>query len=102
MNGTKHPHPRPPQRGSSILKASMRHTFNGTRLRKWIHNGRRVGRPRMNWAEETVKELWDDIKKKMPGLIKYMAFDDSNELIMDIIKEHAKRNTKGTPINNIP
>jgi hypothetical protein len=77
-------------------------TFNGTRLRKWIHNGRRVGRPRMNWAEETVKELWDDIKKEMPGLLKYMAFDDSNQLIMDIIKEHAKRNTKGTPINYIP
>ena len=77
-------------------------TFNGTRLRKWIHNGRGVGRPRMNWAEETVKELWDDIKKEMPGLLKYMAFDDSNQLIMDIIKEHAKRNTKGTPINYIP
>ena len=30
-------------------------TFNGSRLRKWIHNGRRVGRPRMNWSEETVK-----------------------------------------------
>jgi len=76
-------------------------TFNGNRLRKWIHNGRRVGRPRMNWAEETVKELWDDIKKEMTGLIRFMAFDDSNELIMDIIKEHAKKNTKGTPLNNI-
>ena len=55
----------------------------------------------MNWAEETVKELWDDIKKEMTGLIRFMAFDDSNELIMDIIKEHAKKNTKGTPLNNI-
>ena len=55
----------------------------------------------MNWAEETVKELWDEIKKEMTGLIRFMAFDDSNDLIMDIIKEHAKRNTKGTPIDNI-
>ena len=76
-------------------------TFNGNRLRKWIHNGRRVGRPRMNWAEEAVKELWDHIKKEMTGLIRYMAFDDSNELIMDIIKEHARKNTKDTPPNNI-
>jgi hypothetical protein len=76
-------------------------TFNGERLRKWIHNGRRVGRPRMNWAEETVKELWDHIKKDMTGLTRFMAFDDSNELIMDIIKEHAKKATKDTPVNNI-
>ena len=76
-------------------------TFNGNKFRKCIHNGRRVGRPRMNWAEETVKELWDHIKKEMTGLIRYMAFDDSNELIMDIIKEHAKRSTKDTPPNNI-
>ena len=76
-------------------------TVNGNRLRKWIHNGRRVGRPRMNWAEEAVKELWDHTKKETTGLIRFMAFDDSNEFIMDIIKEHAKKNTKGTPSSNI-
>ena len=76
-------------------------TFDGSRLRKWIHNGRRVGRPRMNWAEETVKELWDNIKKEMTGLIRFMAFDDSNDLIMDIIKEYAKKNTKSIPLNHI-
>ena len=76
-------------------------TFNGNRLRKWIHNGRRVGRPRMNGAEEIVKEPWDHIKKEMTGLIRYMAFDDSNELIMDIIKEHSNKSTKNTPPSNI-
>ena len=76
-------------------------TFNGNRLRKWIHNGRRVGRPRMNWAEEAVKELWDHIKKEMTGLIRYMAFDDSNGVMMDIIKEHAERATKDTPPNDV-
>ena len=55
----------------------------------------------MNWAEETVKELQDHIKKEMTGLIRYMAFDDSNEMIMDIIKEHAERITKDTQTNNI-
>ena len=76
-------------------------TFNGNRLRKWIHNGRRVGRPRMNWAEEAVKELWDHIKREMTGLLRFMAFDDSNDIIMEIIKEHAKKNTKDTPPANI-
>ena len=76
-------------------------TFNGNRFRKWIHNGRRVGRLRMNSAEETVKELWDHIKKEMTGLIRYMAFDDSNDLIMDIIKGHAKKAIKDTPPANI-
>ena len=76
-------------------------TFNGNRLRKWIHNGRRVGRPRMNWAEETVKELWDHIKREMTGLIRFMAFDDSNDIIMDIIKEHAKKTIRDTPPANI-
>ena len=54
-------------------------TFNGNKFRKWIHNGRRVGRPRMNWAEETVKELWDHIKREMTGLLRFMEFDDSND-----------------------
>ena len=55
----------------------------------------------MNWAEETVKELWDHIKREMTGLIRFMAFDDSNDLMMDIIKEHAKKTTKDTSPANI-
>ena len=55
----------------------------------------------MTWAEEAVKELRDHIKKEMTGLIRYMASDDSNEFIMDIIKEHARKNAKDTPPNNI-
>ena len=55
----------------------------------------------MNWTEETVKELWDNIKKEMTGLIRFMAFDDSNDLIMDIIKEYAKKNTKSIPSSHI-
>ena len=76
-------------------------TFNGKRLRKWVHNGRRVGRPRMNWAEETIKEVWAYIKKDMAGL-KYMASDDTNNTIMERIKEHAKTETKEVQPNNIP
>ena len=38
-------------------------TFDGSRLRKWIYPRRRVGRPRTNWTEETVKEIWDHLKK---------------------------------------
>ena len=46
-------------------------------------------------------KTWDHIKKDMTGLTRFMAFDDSNPLIMDIIKEHAKKPTKDTPVNNI-
>ena len=76
-------------------------TFNGNRFRKWIHNGRRAGRPRMNWAEATVKELWDHSKREMAGLRRFMAFDDSSDLVMDIIREHAKKVNKDTPPANI-
>ena len=55
----------------------------------------------MNWEKESVKELWDHIKKEMTGLIRFMAFDDSNDIKMDIIKEYARKNTKSTPSKHI-
>ena len=66
-------------------------TFINQKLRKWIHHGRRVGRPRLNWAEETIKELWDYLKKDTDRF-KYTAFDDSNEEIMETLKTYAAQN----------
>ena len=60
----------------------------GKNLRKWTHSNRRVGRPRMNWTEETVKEIWDHIKKN-DQRYKYTAFDDNNEEIMGKIRTYA-------------
>ena len=37
--------------------------FENGKFRKWIHTNRRVGRPRMNWTEETIKEIWDIVKR---------------------------------------
>ena len=73
------------QEGSAIHKVS----FSGNKLRKWIHRNRRVGRPRLNWTEETIKELWDTIKKKDPAF-RFQAFDGDNETIINKIKRYAE------------
>ena len=39
------------QENTSIYNVS----FENGQFRKWIHTNRRVGRPRMNWTEETIK-----------------------------------------------
>ena len=70
--------------GSPIHKVS----FRGDNLGKWIHRNRRVGRPRMNWTEETVKEIWDYIKQDSDRY-KYTAFNQDNTEIINLIKEYA-------------
>ena len=47
------------QENTSIHKVS----FENNKIRKWIHDKRRVGRPRANWTEETIREIWDAVKK---------------------------------------
>ena len=68
---------------SSIYKVS----FASNTLRKWVHPNRRVGRPRMNWTEETVKEIWDHLKKDH-DTHRYTAFDGNNEDIINSIKAY--------------
>ena len=43
---------------------------------------------------DNIQALWNHIEKEMTGLARFMAFDDSNDLIMDIIEEHAKLQLK--------
>ena len=69
---------------SEIYKIS----FQGDTLRKWIHNKRRAGRPRQNWTEETVREIWDHIKKDNQQY-RFTAFDGENEDIIELIRKHA-------------
>jgi len=63
-------------------------TFNGSKLRKWIHPNRRVGRPRMNWTEETVREVWDHLKKDTERY-RFTAFNEDNEEIMETLRNYA-------------
>ena len=70
--------------GTPIYKVS----FAGGKLRKRIHPHRRVGRPRMNWTEETIREIWDHLIKDNPRF-KYTAFDDNNDEHMEHIKAQA-------------
>ena len=73
---------------SAIHKIS----FNGPKLKKWVHPNRRVGRPRLSWTEETVREIWEYIKS-IDERYKYKAFDEDSEEVINRIKEYA--NTEG-------
>jgi len=64
-------------------------TFKDRTYQKWIHRNRRVGQPRKNWTEETIKDIWLDIKAKHTSF-RYTEFDPKNENKVKAVKEHAK------------
>ena len=70
---------------SEIYKVS----FQGSKLRKWVHNKRRAGRPRLSWTEETAKEIWDYIKKYNPGY-RLTAFNGEKEDIIELIRTYTR------------
>ena len=72
------------KKGSPIYKV----TFDGNKLRKWVHPNRRVGRPRMNWTEETIREIWDHLQID-DERYKYVAFDANNEEHIQHIQRNA-------------
>ena len=80
------------QENTSIHKVS----FENNKLRKWTHNKRRVGRPRANWTEETIKEIWDILKRNHERF-KYKEFDDENEEIKELIKNFEVTNENCFP-----
>ena len=45
-----------------------------------------------NWAEETIKELWDHIRKGHER-DRFLAFDSDNDYIINKIHEHAENDT---------
>jgi hypothetical protein len=73
------------QENTSIHKVS----FENRKLRKWTHTKKRVGRPRMNWTEETVNEIWDILKRNHEGF-RYTQFDDNNDQMTEMIKNHTE------------
>ena len=62
-------------------------TFQNGQLIKWTHLNRRVGRPRANWTEETLLEIWDIIKQTNP-LFRFTSFDHTNQSIIDTIASY--------------
>ena len=63
-------------------------SFKNGKLQKRIHHNRRVGRPRMNWTEETIIDIWDTLRKDNDRY-KYTAFDDNNQEMIDKLYEYA-------------
>ena len=64
-------------------------TFQGETLEKWIHQNRRVGKPRMSWAETTINEIWE-ILKQSNERYRYTAFDHTNPQKVDTLKQFAR------------
>ena len=73
------------QENTSIYNVS----FENGKLRKWIHTNRRVGRPRMNWTEETITDIWSMVKRNNEHY-RYMQFDEDNENMIELIKAHTE------------
>ena len=75
------------QENTSIYNVS----FENGKLRKWNHSNKRVGRPRMNWTEETIKEIWDIVKRKNENeRFRYEQFNEDNQEMIDLIKSHTE------------
>ena len=69
------------QENTSIYNVS----FENGKFRNWIHSNRRVGRPRMNWTEETINEIWDLVKRNNERF-RYTQFDENYQEMIDLIK----------------
>ena len=70
---------------TSIYNVSFEHD----KFRKWIHYNRRVGRPRANWTEETIREIWDIIKQNN-DTYRYRTFDEEDEHMVELIKNYTE------------
>ena len=56
-----------------------------------MHPRRRVGRPRLSWTEETLREIWDHIKKD-DARYRFTQFEPDNEEMAKVIQEYAENN----------
>ena len=64
-------------------------SFENGKLRKWIHKNRRVEKPRMNWTEESINEIWDIVKRNN-NRFRYTQVNDENQEMIDLIKKHTE------------
>ena len=73
------------QENTSIYNVS----FENGKFTKWIHKNRRVGRPRMNWTQETINEIWNLVKRNNDRF-RYTQFDEENQEMVNLIKTHTE------------
>ena len=71
-------------------------SFENNKLRRWTHDKRRVGRPRANWTEETIKEIWNAVKRTNERF-RFQAFDENNNDMIELIKNFEVRNDNYVP-----
>jgi hypothetical protein len=63
--------------------------FENGKFRIWVHSNGRVGRPRMNWTEESINEVWDIVKRNN-NRFRYTQFDEDNQEMIDLVKAHTE------------
>ena len=66
-------------------------TFAGNGLAKWIHENRRVGKPRQTLAETTIEEIWE-LVRQIDNRYRYTSFDPNNNRKVERLKEYARDN----------
>ena len=68
-------------------------TVAGDTSGKRLHNNARVGKPRQNWAETILGEIWD-ILKQSGNRFRYSACDPPNQLEVDALKHFSIQYTQ--------
>ena len=63
-------------------------TFKNNKLDKWTHENRRVGKPRMNWAEITLTEIWEELKQH-DDRYRFTSFSNKNPQKVSALKQYA-------------
>ena len=62
-------------------------TFQNGKYKKWDFGNRRIGRPRTNWTEETIKDIWNLTRSRHQHL-RHLDFDPENTEMHNIITEY--------------
>ena len=57
---------------------------------------KRVGRPRASWTEETIKEIWNAVKRTNERF-RFQAFDENNNEMIELIKNFEVNNENYVP-----
>ena len=70
-------------------------TIQGNTLEKWIPANRRAGKPRRNWAETTVAEIWEELRQHNTRF-RFTSFDYNNPHKVRAFEQYAKESTAQT------